>query len=282
MIYTFFLTSTFSPHQLGPLGSSGFYYLQADAARVIGVDTRPELEVTKEVIKENNMTGKIHIIRSKIEDLVLPDGITQVDVIVSDWFGECLLHKSSLKDVIIARDKFLKPGDLMFPDTASLYITGVNDHLQQDTNLSYWDHIYGFDMSAIAKLAKQEPQYVKFSPSQVMTNSHLMMEIDLESKATTGEDVEIQSPFQLNVLKKGYIRGLSLHYSFGFNYGVRSVGFSNAVNAGNDWKQIYLHLQDYLVCHKEDELYGVFNLKSSEHKLEIDFDLELKVSQIYI
>ena len=45
------------------------------------------------------MTGKIDIIQSNIEDLVLLDGITQLEVIV---FGECRLLKSSLKEVIIA------------------------------------------------------------------------------------------------------------------------------------------------------------------------------------
>ena len=256
-----------------------FCFLQAYAALVIGVDTRPLLEVTKEVIKENNMTGKIQIINSKIEDLVLPDGITEVDVIVSDWAGECLLHKSSLKDVILARDKFLKPGGLMFPDTASLYITGVDDYLSQDTALSYWDHVYGFDMSAIAATIKQEPQHVKFNQNQVMTNSLLIKEIDLHSPSQTST-VDFLSAFHLNVLKKGYIRGVSLHFSYGFNHGIERIKFSNSVDARNDWKQTYLHLQDYLLCQKADEIFGVFNMVSSENKLEIKFDLELKVREI--
>ena len=254
--------------------------LQADAALVIGVDSRPGLEITREVIKENNLTGKIHIIKSDIEDLVLPDGITQVDVIVSDFVGDCVIHKSSLKDVIIARDKFLKPGGLMFPDTVSLYITGVDDNLHLATALSYWDHVYGFDMSAVAGRVKEEAQLVKFGRSQVMTNSVLVMEIDLESQAATLENVGV--PLEMNVLKKGYIRGLSLHINIGFNYGVHMVKFSNSVEAGNDWKQIYLHLPDYLVCHQGDKLFGFLNLRSPENKLEIEFDLELKVNQIYV
>ena len=245
---------------------------------VIGVDTIPHLGVTEEVIKENNMTGKIQIINSKIEDLVLPDGLTEVDVIVSDWVGECLLHKSSLKDVILARDKFLTPGGLMFPDTSCLYITGVDDHLNQDAAISFWDHIYGFDMSAIASRIREEPQVVKLSPSQVMTNSTLLKEIDLYSQTIT-EEIDFLSPFQLNVLKKGYIRGFAIHFSIGFNHGVKRIKFSNSVDSGNDWKQTYLHLQDYLLCHRGDEIFGVFNMKSEENKLKIKFDLELKVSE---
>ena len=108
----------------------------------------------------------------------------------------------------------------------------------------------------------------------------MLEEIDLQSPTTTAENIGFQSAFQLNVLKKGYIRGLSLHFPVGFNYGVRSVKISTSVDAGNDWKQTYLHLQDFLVCHRGDELSGVFNLTSKESKLEMEFDLELKVSQI--
>ena len=42
----------------------------------------PDLNIAEEVIKENNMTGKIDIIQSNMEDLVLLDGITQLEVIV--------------------------------------------------------------------------------------------------------------------------------------------------------------------------------------------------------
>lgn len=44
-----------------------------------------------------------------MEDITLPDGITQVDVIVSEWMGYALLYESMLDSVLIARDRFLRP-----------------------------------------------------------------------------------------------------------------------------------------------------------------------------
>ena len=40
----------------------------------------------------------------------------QVDIIISEWMGYCLFYESMLDTVLYARDKWLAPGGLMFPD----------------------------------------------------------------------------------------------------------------------------------------------------------------------
>lgn len=55
-----------------------------------------------------------------MEALTLPeDG--KVDIIVSEWMGHFLLHEGMLDSVIVARDKFLRPGGLIFPENATLF-----------------------------------------------------------------------------------------------------------------------------------------------------------------
>jgi hypothetical protein len=49
----------------------------------------------------------------------------QVDVIVSEWMGYALLFESMLDTVLFARDKFLKPGGALLPDTATIFMAGV-------------------------------------------------------------------------------------------------------------------------------------------------------------
>lgn len=49
----------------------------------------------------------IRIIKGKIEDIELPDGIEKVDVIIAEWMGYALFYDSMIQSVIYARDKFL-------------------------------------------------------------------------------------------------------------------------------------------------------------------------------
>lgn len=60
-----------------------------------------------------------------MEEVVLP--VDKVDIIISEWMGYFLLYESMLDTVLLARDKYLVPGGLMFPDQATLFLAGIED-----------------------------------------------------------------------------------------------------------------------------------------------------------
>jgi hypothetical protein len=49
----------------------------------------------------------IRVIKGKIEDIQLPEGIEKVDVIIAEWMGYSLFYDSIIQSVIYARDKYL-------------------------------------------------------------------------------------------------------------------------------------------------------------------------------
>jgi len=49
----------------------------------------------------------IRVIKGRVEDIELPDGIEKVDIIIAEWMGYCLFYDSIIQSVIYARDKFL-------------------------------------------------------------------------------------------------------------------------------------------------------------------------------
>lgn len=81
-----------------------------------------------------------------------------------------------LDTVLLARDKYLKKGGLIFPDTATLYLAAIEDQEYKEDKInctSYksilsniyflivtilvWDNVYGFDYSCIKDIALREP-----------------------------------------------------------------------------------------------------------------------------
>jgi type I protein arginine methyltransferase len=60
-----------------------------------------------------------------LEEVELP--IKEFDIIVSEWMGYFLLYESMLDTVLLARDKYLKPNGLIFPDTAIMYLAAIED-----------------------------------------------------------------------------------------------------------------------------------------------------------
>lgn len=67
-------------------------------------------------------TGKIEVIQGMVEELENAKHIKphSVDVLLSEWMGYCLLYESMLSSVLYARDKWLKPGGAILPDTATV------------------------------------------------------------------------------------------------------------------------------------------------------------------
>ena len=81
------------------------------------------IENARKIAAVNGMSDKITFIKGRVEEAELP----MVDIIVSEWMGFCLLSEIMLDCLLNARDKFLVPGGLMFPDKTSLHIAGIAD-----------------------------------------------------------------------------------------------------------------------------------------------------------
>ena len=73
----------------------------------------------------NVVFPEITLVKGKLEEAELP--IQEFDIIISEWMGYFLLYESMLDTVLLARDKYLKPDGLIFPDHARMYISAIED-----------------------------------------------------------------------------------------------------------------------------------------------------------
>merc|ERR1712110_826332 len=136
-------------------GILSMFAAKAGAKQVYGVDMSGIVVQAQKIVSTNGLADKVTVIRGKIEDITLP--VEKVDVIISEWMGYCLFYESMLDSVLYARDKWLAPTGLMFPDKATLYVCAIEDRQYKDDKINWWDDVYGFDMSCIKKVALQEP-----------------------------------------------------------------------------------------------------------------------------
>lgn len=76
-------------------------------------------------------------------------------------------YEHSLVGIVKARDKWLRPGGLMFPDEISLHIIGLKDN-SYTGNLNFWNTVYDFTMTSIAKAIMKQPFLVQPKSDKVM------------------------------------------------------------------------------------------------------------------
>ena len=88
-------------------GILSIFAARAGAKHVYGIEFADIADYAQEIVKVNNLTDKVTIIKSKVEEAVLP--VEKVDIIISEWMGYFLIYESMLDTVLYARDKWLKP-----------------------------------------------------------------------------------------------------------------------------------------------------------------------------
>ena len=103
-------------------GVLSLFAARAGAKRVYAVEASAMAAAARELVAANGCEGVVHVIHGRMEDVTLP---CSVDVILSEWMGTVLFYESMLEPVLIARDRWLKPGGLILPGAAALYVAPI-------------------------------------------------------------------------------------------------------------------------------------------------------------
>ncbi|KAI0879849.1 S-adenosyl-L-methionine-dependent methyltransferase [Annulohypoxylon maeteangense] len=128
-------------------GILSMFCAKAGASKVIAVDASAIITKAQENIFHNGLSSVITCVHGKIEEVSLP--VDEVDIIVSEWMGYCLLFEAMLPSVLYARDRYLKPDGLLVPSHANIWVAPVSDQQYVADNVDFWRDVYGFDMRAM-------------------------------------------------------------------------------------------------------------------------------------
>jgi len=202
---------------------------QAGAKQVFAVEATDMAQRGKRIVEANGLGDKIRVIQGTMETVELP---CKVDIIVSEWMGYLLLRESMLDSVLLARDRWLKPGGAMFPSHASLFLApiaggqskafkqkfeqwqGEEQHWSTfESDMSQW---YGIDFSCVKeefgveqkKYYLQTGSFVNLNQKQLLGPGKALMELDL----LTVRIDDLQYPSEpsnctLRVVRDGAIEG---------------------------------------------------------------------------
>ncbi|TDG42622.1 hypothetical protein AWZ03_010950 [Drosophila navojoa] len=256
-------------------GILSMFAAKAGAANVIAVDCSNIIEFARQVIIDNNLQDIITVVKGKIEEIELPNGIEKVDIIISEWMGYCLFYESMLDTVLYARDKWLKPNGMMFPDRGTLYITAIEDRQYKDEKINWWDDVYGFDMSCIRKVAVTEPLVDVVDPKQVVSTACMVKEVDLYTVQKA--DLNFSSKFNLTIKRNDFVQALVTYFNIEFTKCHKRLGFSTSPDSTyTHWKQTVFYLDDHITAKKNEEINGTFQMKPNErNNRDLDFVIDI-------
>lgn len=129
--------------------------------------------------------------------------------------GFYLLHEGMLDSIIEARDRFLKPGGLLFPDRAMIYCAPCS--LASD--FEYWDNVSGIKMGKFAENLRRQksskPEIVDLPKNSFLAEPSAVAFIDLNDVSLDDLD-----KFEFNEVmvsnEKGNFQGLCIFFEVFF------------------------------------------------------------------
>lgn len=225
----------------------------AGAKLVIGVDMSGIIDKAKVIVKDNGFEGKIVLLKGKMEEVQLP--VDHVDIIISEWMGYFLLYESMLDTVLYARDRYLVPGGLIFPDKASMMLVGIEDAEYKEQKISFWDDVYGFNMRAIKEVALREPLVDIVAGESVVTSPAVFKEIDINT--VTKADLAFLSEFSMVAKRSDYVHALLGYFDITFSCCHKPVYFSTGpADRYTHWKQTVFYLPQDMMVNEGDVIKG--------------------------
>ncbi|KAA8541436.1 hypothetical protein F0562_025399 [Nyssa sinensis] len=198
-------------------GILSIFCAQAGAKRVYAVDASEIALQANEVVKANNLSDTIVVLHGRIEDVEIDE---EVDVIISEWMGYMLLYESMLGSIITARDRWLKPGGLILPSNATLYMAPVTHPDRYSESIDFWRNVYGIDMSAMLPLAKQcafeEPCVETIMGENVLTWPHVVKHVDCYT-ITIRELESVTTRFKFKSMMRAPFHGFAFWFDVEFS-----------------------------------------------------------------
>jgi type I protein arginine methyltransferase len=259
-------------------GILSFFALRAGARHVYAIDSADIIDLAIEISAKNAIQN-ITFIKGKVEDIKLP--INYVDIIISEWMGYMLLYENMLETVIYARDKWLIPGGMMFPNKAKIYLAGIEDGKYKDEKIEFWNDVYGIDMSVLSKISLTEPLIEEISSDAILSTTCPVFEADLET--VTEDELKFVTSYSIQFTRKDFMHGLVGWFDVIFTHCHKPVTLSTSPRSKvTHWKHTIFYLNTSQPVDVGQILTGSIALRQNlTNRRELDFKISFNISGPY-
>ncbi|XP_058510776.1 protein arginine N-methyltransferase 2 isoform X2 [Solea solea] len=228
---------------------------------VYAVEASSIAEYTRQLVKQNDCEEVVTVLQGRAEETELP---VQVDVLVSEWMGTCLLFEFMVESVLLARDRWLRKGGVMWPSSAALALVPCQAESYYAEKMAFWEQPYGLDFTPLQPLAQREfftkPKFSHLiDPSECLSAPCDIITLDMYTLQV--EDLEeMKGQFHFCVERSGVFHGFTAWFTAHFE-SLETEGATVELNTGPNsepthWKQTLFMLDSPVSVYEGDSISG--------------------------
>jgi histone-arginine methyltransferase CARM1 len=216
----------------------------------------------RKLLEANGLGSRITVMQAKVEEAELPE---KADIIVSEPMGFMLIHERMLESYIIARQRFLKPGGLVFPSRGVVHVAPFTDpmlHAEQCEKVAFWrtTDFFGLDLSPLLEDAGRDhfgqPVVGFVDPASLL--SPLTATAGIDFAADTPASLQLLSiPFSFTASRTALCHGLAAWFDVTFSGSTEEVHLRTGPNSpGTHWYQVRILLRQPIAVNAGQRLAG--------------------------
>lgn len=231
-------------------GILSLFAAQAGAGRVYAVENTAIANVAAGLVERNGLNQVVQVIRADVARAPVPE---RVDIIVSEWLGSIGVNENLLVPVLLARDRWLKPGGTMIPAVVAACAAPAELSMRPDAAW-FRDRTYGLDLSPLAEpsiheqlchLRRVVPGELAAAPVELWRHDIRTMPVDDARLPARAEIAfEFPEPKRVNAVVAWFVAELAA-----------GCTLSNSPDSPEThWGQLMLPLNRTIECKRGDKL----------------------------
>lgn len=215
-------------------GLLGIWAIQAGASKVYAIEKTSAINLAKEIAQANSCLNKIEFIN---ENSIEVDLAEKVDVIISETLGSFAIDENTLLFTNDARDRFLKEGGSIIPQSLEIFIAPISDKKTYN-KIDFWRQIPGINFAPAFDLFSKKIMVELVDANGLMSDVVSLGNIDLMSTTES----HFQAGQYIPITKPGLIHGVAGWFKVTLSDGI-------TINTSPDeptthWKQAFFPFQE--------------------------------------
>ncbi len=228
-------------------GILSIFAARAGARKVFAVERTDITAVARRIIASNHLEDRIEVMQSDLEDVDLPE---QVDVILSEWMGGLGVDENMLAPLVIARDRWLKPGGIIVPGRVTAMLAPAHV-LDLEEGLDHWrSRPHGVDLSVIAGITANETfaTQAELELDDLIAKPQIMWTHDAYTCSLEEADRSFQTKLRFEAARDGKISGFATWFTADMAEGIT---LTNAVGApATHWGRLLFPITETIAVAK--------------------------------
>ena len=196
------------------VGVLGFLCLDAGAGRVWGIDHSDAIHLASESAERAGYGERYSCIKGSTFSATLPE---RVDLLICDHVGFFGFDYGIIQLISDARDRLLKPGGRVLPESLDLVIAAVSSDNSSDIANQWTSSEVPEQFHWLDELNKNMLHPYRYSPDELISNCRTVGSVDLDTKSP--EHFSFNT--RLNIRKAGVFSGLAGWFDCHLGAGVR-------------------------------------------------------------